>query len=79
MRLTGITPVPVPPNKIKTPVHILASILISFGADGLNGLIKFGVLNCSSPRWDNLPSGHQQYPLKGINLGYMYWGQKQSS
>ena len=33
----------------------------------------------SSPRWDNLPSGHQRYPLKGLNLGYMYWGQKHSS
>ena len=32
-----------------------------------------------APRWDNLPSGHQRYPLKGLNLGYMYWGQKHSS
>ena len=37
------------------------------------------VLICSSPRCDNLPSGHQQYPLLGLNLGYMYWGQKHSS
>ena len=36
-------------------------------------------MSCSSPRWDNLPSGHQWYPLLGINLGYMYWGQKHSS
>ena len=36
-------------------------------------------LSSSSPRWDNLPSGHQRYRLKGINLGYMYWGQKHSS
>ena len=36
-------------------------------------------LSCSSPRWDNLPSGHQRYSLKGINSGYMYWGQKHSS
>ena len=35
--------------------------------------------SCSGPRWDNLPSGHQRYPLKGIRLGYMYWVQKQSS
>ena len=35
--------------------------------------------SCSSPRWDILPSGHQRYPLLGINLGYMYWGQKHSS
>ena len=35
--------------------------------------------SCSSPRWDNLPSGHQRYPLKGLNLGYMYWGQKHFS
>ena len=34
---------------------------------------------CSSPRWENLPSGHQWYPLKGLSLGYMYWGQKHSS
>ena len=34
------------------------------------------LVSCSSPRWDNLPSGHQRYPLLGINLGYMYWGQK---
>ena len=32
--------------------------------------------SCSSPRWDNLPSGNQWYPLLGLNLGYMYWGQK---
>ena len=36
---------------------------------------KMGV-SCYSPRWDNLPSGHQRYPLFGLNLGYMYWGQK---
>ena len=36
-------------------------------------------MSCSSPRWENLPSGHQHYLLKGINLGYMYWGQKNSS
>ena len=35
--------------------------------------------SCSIPRWDNLPSGHQRYPLLGLNLGYMYWGQKHSS
>ena len=28
------------------------------------------------PRWDNLPSGHQQNPLLGLILRYMYWGQK---
>ena len=33
----------------------------------------------SSPRWNNLPSGHQRYLLKGLNLGYIYWGQKHSS
>ena len=33
----------------------------------------------SNPRWDNLPSGHQRYQLLGINLWYMYWGQKHSS
>ena len=37
------------------------------------------VESCSSPRWDNLPSGHQWYLLKGLNLGFMYWGQKHSS
>ena len=36
-------------------------------------------MSCSSPRWDSLPSGHQRYPLKGLNLGYIYWGQKHSS
>ena len=35
--------------------------------------------SCSRPRWDNLPSGHQRYPLKGLNLGYMYWGQEHST
>ena len=35
--------------------------------------------SCSIPRWDNLPSGHQRYPLKGLNLWYMYWGQKHYS
>ena len=35
--------------------------------------------SCSIPRWENLPSGHQRYPLFGINLGYMYWGQKHIS
>ena len=35
--------------------------------------------SCSRPRWDNLPSGHQRYLLKGLNLGYMYWGQIYSS
>ena len=34
------------------------------------------VESCSSPRWDNSPSGHQRYPLFGLNLGYMYLGQK---
>ena len=33
------------------------------------------LMSCSSPKWDNLPSGNQRYPLKGFNLGYMYWGQ----
>ena len=37
------------------------------------------VLSCSRPRWDNLPSGHQRYLLFGLNLGYMYWGQKHIS
>ena len=37
------------------------------------------VVSCSSPRWENLPSGHQRYPLLGLNLGYMYWGQKHFS
>ena len=31
------------------------------------------------PIWDNLPSGYQHYPLKGINLRYMYCGQKHFS
>ena len=35
--------------------------------------------SCSSPRWGNLTSGHHRDPLKGLNLGYMYWGQKRSS
>ena len=35
--------------------------------------------SCSSPIWDNVPSGHQRYVLLGLNLGYMYWGQKHSS
>ena len=35
--------------------------------------------SCSSLGWYSLPSGHQQYLLLGINLGYMYWGQKHSS
>ena len=39
----------------------------------------FYLLSYSSPRWDNLPSGHQRYPLFGLNLGYMYWGQKRFS
>ena len=29
-------------------------------------------MSCSSPRWDNLPSGYQIHPLKGLNLRYMY-------
>ena len=36
-------------------------------------------LSCSSPRWDNLPSGHQWNPLLGLILWYMYWGQKHFS
>ena len=32
--------------------------------------------SCSSPRWENLPSGHQQNPLLGLKVRYMYWGQK---
>ena len=35
--------------------------------------------SCYSLRWDNLPSGHQRYPLLGLNLGHMYWGKKNSS
>ena len=41
--------------------------------------IVVALMCCSSPRWDNLPSGHQHYPLKGLNLGCMYWGQKDTS
>ena len=37
------------------------------------------LVSCSSPRWDNLPSGHQQNPLLGLKLRYMYWGQKDFS
>ena len=44
-----------------------------------NLLDLFTKVSCSSSRWDNLPSGHQRYPLLGLNLGYMYWGQKHSS
>ena len=44
------------------------------------GHIIFDInVSCSSPRWYNLPSGHQRYPLKGLNLGYMYWGKNKSS
>ena len=43
------------------------------------GLPDILALSCSSPRWDNSPSGHQRYTLFGLNLGYMYWGQKHSS
>ena len=32
--------------------------------------------SCSSPRWENLPSGHQRNPLSGLFVRYMYWGQK---
>ena len=34
---------------------------------------------CSSPRWEKLPSGYHNYPLKGLNLDYMYFSQKQFS
>ena len=44
-----------------------------------NSWAKKLYVNFSSPRCDNVPSGHQRYPLKGLNLGYMYWGQKHSS
>ena len=43
------------------------------------GDIHLVPVSFSSPRWDNLPSGNQRYPLTGLNLGYMYWGQKHSS
>ena len=33
----------------------------------------------SSPRWENLPSGYHNYPLKGLNLRCMYCSQKHSS
>ena len=36
-------------------------------------------MSCSSPIWDNLPSGHQRNPLLGLKLRYMYWGQKDFS
>ena len=55
------------PNILKVFVKEVAIILV------------LPLLSCSSPRWENLPSGHQRYPLLGINLGYMYWGQKHSS
>ena len=42
-------------------------------------MIKTSHWSCSSLRWDNLPSGHQRYPLFGINLWYMYWCQKHFS
>ena len=32
-------------------------------------------VSCSSPIWENLSSGYQHYPLKGLNLRYMYCGQ----
>ena len=28
-------------------------------------------------KWDNLLCEHQQYPLLGLKLGYMYWGQNE--
>ena len=31
------------------------------------------------PQMEKLPSGHQRYPLLGLNLGYMYWVQIHSS
>ena len=36
-------------------------------------------VSCSSPRWDNLPCGYQIHPLKGLNLRYIYYGQKHFS
>ena len=50
-----------------------------WGLVSLDGAVTLAVMSCSSPIWDNLPSGHQRYPLFGLNLGYMYWGQKQFS
>ena len=35
--------------------------------------------SCSSPRWDNLTTGHQRNPLLGLKVRYMYWGQKDFS
>ena len=32
-----------------------------------NGDPFIPTLSCSSPRWDNLPSGHKRYPLLGLN------------
>ena len=46
---------------------------------GIFRIPLFCAMSCSSPIWDNLPSGNQRYLLKGLNLGHMYWGQKQSS
>ena len=34
------------------------------------------VLSGSSPRWEKLISGYHVYPLKGLNLRYMYCSQK---
>ena len=51
--------------------------LFCLNGDGLKKIAYYE--SCSSPRWGNLPSGHQRYSLKGINLGYMYWGENFSS
>ena len=44
MRFTGGTLAPIPPDKMEISVRILSSIIITFGADGYDGLIKFGAL-----------------------------------
>ena len=30
-------------------------------------------LSCSSPRWEKITIGYQNYPLTGLNLRYMYF------
>ena len=50
--------------------------LPTMAPDIRSGERGFSSESCSSPRWDNLPSGHQRNPLLGLILQYMHWGQK---
>ena len=63
-----------------TITHLLCTHYdISFQDLKFNDKAFLDATELFQPHMGKLPSGHQRYPLLGLNLGYIYWGQKHFS